>query len=283
MKYLLLLPMALMMAACGGGISAADQAKIDAAVAAQKAHADLAGKFVASLNTTGSYNLMKSSTVKGGGFIVIYDKSTDQYTAVNITGYDAASDASAFLQTSDKYTKLDVIPAHTEVRVSSEYESLYDRKDSAGKYNGCQCFVDTLETVSIPTRYRDRATDVVFEKAVTSVKDLEKFGALAEAMVIDNRAERLSDRLGLSVDRSREVVRLSMAWDRSGGKDLSARDQDAFSQEMLGFSITDAKKAMKDFSQGSNRSMEQLLDKAAAVNETTPENIQQMIGEIIGQ
>lgn len=278
MKNTVILAMAFVMAACGGGNGSGG------AVSGLN-HNQLAQAFVDKLNTSGKYSvtLAKTNTLKYD-YIVIYDQATDSYNAVNIGSYDVNQDAAQYLETvGGTHTDLDVLPAHYETQTRTKYESKYDVTNIYGDYVGCSCYITIVEDVYIPTRYRDRRADITFENTASAPKDLEKFAALAQTAVIQSRAEKLSERLGLSVDRSQEVVRLSMAWERAGGKDLSAKDQDAFSQEMLGFSITDAKKALTESAQGSSASMDQLIDQAALVNQTSPENVRQIIGEITGQ
>lgn len=232
-------------------------------------HNQLAEHFVNQLNATGLYDvdLAKSSTLRSN-FIVIYDHDLDSYDAINIDNYAPGMDVLDYVDNNAGrfYYDLDVLPGHYE------WEP-YDRYDS-----WCECWVTDTREVWIPTRYRDRWSGFVFEKIKSSSKDLETFAALAEEATIANRAESVATKFGLSVDRSREVVRLAMAWQKQGGKNLTDKDQDAFSKELLGFSITEAKAAAKSAAEGNVKAMDQLIEEAAITNSTSPEHVRQIIG-----
>jgi hypothetical protein len=258
MKKVMLAIATLALVACGGG-----GGNGDGAPSLGLTHNQLADLFVTALNSTGAYDvsLAKSSTLHDN-FIVIYDYDLQEYDAVNISGWTPGTDPAVYVDGSYAiaYYDLDVLPAH--------YEYDYD------------VFGDLVSTW-IPTRYQDYYTGYVFEKTGTTSKDLLKLSALAEEEVVGNRAEAVATKFGLSVDRSKEVVRLAMAWKKAGGKDLTAKDQDSFSQEMLGFSITEAKSAVKQNLAGDTAALDSLVEKAAETNETTPENVRQIISTYI--
>ena len=221
------------------------------------------------LNSSGQYSVTLTKTFTDHkDYIVIYDASTKEYNAVNIATYTKDMDPATFLATvGGIHYDLDIIPGHYEAEADTEYN--YD----------CSCWIDTYDSYWVDTKYRDREADMYFEVQAASGKDLEKFAALAQEAVVENRAQDMSSRLGLSLERSQEVVRLTMAWQRSGGKNLSVDEQDSFSKELLGFSITDAKKAMT--SSSTEASMDQLIDKAAQTNGTSPENVRRIMNTIL--
>ena len=236
-------------------------------------HNQLAELFVRELNADGTYsvNLAKDSTLQTN-YIVIYDIDLDEYDAVNIDTYAPGVDPVTYIESAAAaiFFDLDVIPAHYEYEPYSYYDYY------------CDCYLTDVREVYIPTRYRDRFSGLVFEKINSTNKDLHKIAALAEEKVVLSRAENVASRFGLSVDRSKEVVRLAMAWKKAGGKNLTAKDQDAFSKELLGFSITEAKKASENYLAGDKASLDQLVEKAAESNSTSPENVRQVISEYFG-
>ncbi|OFZ11393.1 MAG: hypothetical protein A2Z20_07665 [Bdellovibrionales bacterium RBG_16_40_8] len=206
-------------------------------------HSEVAAMFVSDLNATGLYNVSIAKTyTEQAGYIVIYDYDLNEYDAVEISYFDPYYDnAATFL----------------------EYDtgSIYDLTPLYGN------------------RYYDWYTGLTFEKVQSTSKDLEKYAALAQEKVIKSRAENVAAKFGLSVERSKDVVRLAMAWQKSGGKELAAKDQDSFSKELLGFSISDAKKAVTEKESGNSRPLDSLIEKAALTNETTPENVRQIIDQ----
>jgi hypothetical protein len=261
MKTILsLLAATFLLSACGGGGSGSGNGTGDPAAGLN--HNQLAERFVTALNATGSYSVqaVKNSTNQAN-FIVVKDLRTNEFTAININGYTSGSDVEAFLSGTTTYRGLQYIPA----------------------IPGGSCGSDSWICDSgTPEEYFDRGSGLYFEKVQGSNKDLEAAGALAEEAVVEMRAEEVANRFGLSMKRGKEVVRLAMAWQNAGGKDLTEADQDAFSTDILGFSITEAKSATASFLAGDTKALEELVETAAVTNETTPENINQLITEYFG-
>jgi hypothetical protein len=259
LKHSLYAVAALVIAACGGG---------NGNGAPGYTHNELAALFVDQLNATGVYSvtLAKDSTLQYN-YIVVYDADFNTYDAINISAYSPGQDIIAFMNANSgtSFYDLDLLPGHYELEPYDYYDSY------------CDCFINDVREVYVPTRYRDRVSGLTFEKQSGNSKDLETYAAIAEENVVTNRAENVASKFGLSVDRSKEVVRLAMAWQKAGGKDLTAKDQDSFSKELLGFSITEAKSAAKNANAGDKKAMDVLVEEAALANGTSPENIRQIV------
>ncbi len=238
-------------------------------------HNELAEAFVQNLNLDQDFDvtLVKKSTLEAN-FIVIYDPYTDSYDAINIDNYDPAINNAAdyYYDNSARYFyDLDVIPGHYE----TDYDYTIVGYDSDG--NAIWGYEPTEEWV--PTRYRDRHSGLVFEKTAATPKDLSKVAALKEVAEISKSAEFLSSEFGLSLDRGKEVARLAAHWKKASKKGMTAAEQDAFSTELLGFSITAGKKAVTS---GDSSSIDQLVEQAAAANAITPEHATKLMGKIFG-
>jgi hypothetical protein len=236
-------------------------------------HRELAKIFVDELNASGEHEVTtaKDSTDKYN-YIVIKDVKTGEFTAINIDKFEPGTDAADYLASSAarNYFNLTEIPAH------QEYVEVYVQDAD------CDCQKSYFELQQIPTRYKDNSSGFLFEKSKQKNKDLEKFAALAEEAHLQMASSDIVTRFGLSVERAKEVVRLGTAWRKQGGKDLTAKDQDAFSQELLGFSMTEAMKATENFHKGDKASLETLIEKAAKTNSTTPENMRQILESYTG-
>ncbi len=241
-------------------------------------HNDLAKKFVQELNLDSEFNveLVKKSTLQSD-FIVIYDPYTDSYDAIDIQNYDPALDNAAdfyFDSANNNYFDLDVIPGHYEV--DYEYEFVGYDIDGYAVYDWVPV------EVWVPVRYRDRYTGVTFEKTAATAKDLAKVAALKEVAEIEKSAKFLSSEFGLSLERSKEVSRLASHWKKASKKGLSASEQDLFSTELLGFSITKGMNAAKAAAEGDSSQLSNLIDSAAEVNKITPEHASQLMTKIFG-
>jgi hypothetical protein len=251
----------ILLAACGAGGGYGSGA-------AGYTHNELAVLFVDELNATGVYDvtLAKDSTDQFN-YVVVYDHDYDSYDAINISGYKPGDNILDFMESRSggSFYDLDLIPGYYSWDTYESYDSF------------CSCWVTDVRQVWVETRYRDRSSGLTFEKVSGSSKDLETYAAIAEEAVISNRAESVASKFGLSVDRSKDVVRLAMAWQKAGGKDLTAKDQDSFSKELLGFSITEAKSASQKAATGNKKAMDDLVEEAALANGTSPENIRQIV------
>ena len=241
-------------------------------------HNELAEKFVQELNLDEKFDvtLVKKSTLEAN-FIVIYDPYTDSYDAINIDNYEPSRDNAAeyyFANSGRAFYDLDVIPGHYETEYSYEVIG-YD-------YDGYAIYGYVPYDVWIPTRYRDRYSGLVFEKTSATPKDLAKVAALKEQAQLDKSAQFLSKEFGLSLERSKEVARLTTHWKKASLKGMTDAEQDAFSTELLGFSITAGKKAAQRAIEGDNASLQSLINSAAKTNGITPEHVSKLLTKTIG-
>ncbi len=116
-----------------------------------------------------------------------------------------------------------------------------------------------------------------FEKTTATPKDLAKMNAIKEAVILNNKAEFLSSEFGLSMQRSKEVARLTHNWKKAGIKSMTAAEHDAFSTELLGFSIS---KGMETVKTGDVSGISALVEEAAVTNGITPEHASKLMTKI---
>ena len=252
-KSILVLFVLLVLTACGNSYSPGSGGE-------DLSHSSLGGLFVSLLNTSGQYEVeMAKRRTLQYDFIVIYDHNLNEYLAIDIGDFEKGMNAVSYLNNPENtvYRDLEFTPGHFA------YDPFLHNE---------RWFPDT---------FYHPEEDLLFEKSQISSKDLEKFAALAEEKVVSIRADSLARRFGLSVDRSKEVVRLSMVWQRRGGKDLSDFEIDLFSTEILGFSITEAKLANAKYLEGDSSALEGLIRKAAIANESSPDNMRSNISQFV--
>jgi hypothetical protein len=117
---------------------------------------------------------------------------------------------------------------------------------------------------------------VIFSENQTSIKDLEAIGAQMEDYGHQELSEKLTAEYGLSVDRAKNVAKSIQAYKKITTKrSLTAKEQDFFSQNLLG---VDYKKVSASFTSGEG--MDELLERAADVNGTSPEQVSAIINEV---
>ena len=206
-------------------------------------HAELAQRFVSALNTTGYYDVSLTKTYTyHAGYIVIYDYDLNEYDAIYVNDFIPGYDDPSYYLSHYGDAYYDLIPVG--------FNDYYD------PYSG-----------------------LTFEKVNATSKDLEKFAALAEQKVINMRAKHVATEFGLSMERSKDIVSLAMAWQKAGGKDLPEQAQDSYAKEILGFTITSAKNAVNERNAGNTKPLDDLIGKAAEKNDQTPEMINQIISK----
>jgi len=124
--------------------------------------------------------------------------------------------------------------------------------------------------------FRFRDTLEIFSEADSSIKDLELMGANMEQFQNENLGEILSVNYGLSTERSSKVARLITQYKKlSTKRSLTPTEQNYFSHELLG---TNYENAFNSLTSGEN--LDNLLEKAADVNGTTPEAVSTILSEI---
>ncbi len=114
-----------------------------------------------------------------------------------------------------------------------------------------------------------------FSSEIDISKDLEKFGSKIEEIEIESLKDRLVE-YGLSDKRTQKVANLVIAYKKiSSKRALNAREKNLFTRELLGISFADAAKILVE------EGHEVLIEKASEINETSPEDIEELIKTIL--
>lgn len=238
-------------------------------------HNELAEKFVKELNLDPEFNvsLSKRSTLRKN-FIVIYDPYTRSFDAINIDNYDPAVDNATdyYNNNSERnYFNLEELPGYYQYN----YRYVYQGVD----YEGRAIYDWEYVPEWVPTRYRDPVSNIYFEKVKATPKDLAKVAALTEIAVLKKKSEFLAANYGLSLERSKEIARLTGYWKKATVKGMTDKERDRFSSELLGFSISEGVEVM---SSSAGTGLSELIDRAAAQNEITPEHAAKLMQKVFG-
>jgi flagellar biosynthesis/type III secretory pathway protein FliH len=130
--------------------------------------------------------------------------------------------------------------------------------------------------------YDDGYFDGGFSEAGVASKDLEKAGAFVEAQKIKKLASKYTAEFGLSEERSSEIARMVYNLkDITKNRTITNQDANSFSEEVLGFSFTDARSALIKKAEGKDEDMSELIDIAAEKNGTSPERMNALIGNLM--
>lgn len=94
-------------------------------------------------------------------------------------------------------------------------------------------------------------------------------------------AQQLKVCFALSADRSREIAKVAHQFNKlAGTRELTEKDANVFSVAVIGKSLKDVEKAVKESMQGNSENFKSMLDEIAAHNKTSPEKINQIISEV---
>lgn len=120
-----------------------------------------------------------------------------------------------------------------------------------------------------------------FSLAVVSVKDLEKIGAARESIDAEKYATFLGENYGLSENRAQTISKYLLSYRKLASmRDLTAREKDLLTHEILGFGFKKGKDALENHLQGDQNALDDLILQAADKNEISPEHIKELFGEI---
>lgn len=122
-----------------------------------------------------------------------------------------------------------------------------------------------------------------FSMEITTIKDLEKLAYQKESEKVEEMSYRLSDKFGLSSERSMEVAKTMVNISAIQNKRaLTEWEQDMVSNKLLGFSYKVGKKALEKHIQGDSSNVDDLLNIAADKNGVSPENMRDLFTQYFG-
>ena len=267
-------------------------------------------------STDYQWEILKYETLKGENWFIVkktgtYRHDGSQYTdiqAVNMRFYTATGDWVTNLPLSDGEVEFNHVTQLTQdengVYVGTETPAFYgyynfitDLGQSGRFYGGYSASDSDNRYMSIsrdPTpgvwgggRYTTTYTPADiniesmierdyfnFQEGSTSNKDIEKIGAEIEAMEVAEMEDTLVS-YGLSNERAEKLGKLMNSYRKIKTKRaLNSKEKDMFTKELTGMSFDEAATEMVEDYDG-------LIEKAAELNETSPEAIKELINTIM--
>jgi hypothetical protein len=156
------------------------------------------------------------------------------------------------------------------------YEHTFDSDYSIMNYN----YVYNVNGLTALDHDR-LAADYPFSLEVVTIKDLEKVAAFNERDEVEKYAYRLMDNFGLSESRAQTLSRHLISYKKlNNQRALTTSEKEVLSKEILGFGFEKGKLALEKYMQGEKESLDGLIAVAASKNETSPEHIKELFGEI---
>lgn len=244
-----------------------------------------------------SFKIAKLNTEKGK-FVVFKNETTGEYVAYNLGKWDPGT-----MTTFDQYMANGVVEGvdiignlnkDQEWKVDGYYESVYtDVYDTYTEYDSyCDCYKTKTETrsVYVGERWVDTSRWYTFytgggfrfENTAGRSKDLETIAALKEEVALEFMSYKFKSEFSLSDNRADELARLASRYQKlENARELTTNEKDKFAMDALGVSMNQMESALKAKAEGNDSKYEELLETAAQVNNTTPEQIGKFFNEMV--
>lgn len=130
--------------------------------------------------------------------------------------------------------------------------------------------------------YSSGGVQMHFSEDVEGGKDLEGVGALMERESVASLSEKLVANYGLSTERAEKVAKLSSSYAKLATKrSLTDSEMNYYTQELMGMNYNEAQSAVEGTMQGDNTAYNRLIEKAAAKNGLSPEQVQSVMGDLL--
>lgn len=195
------------------------------------------------------------------GFVVVYSADTG-YIAYDMKNYIVGDSWSSY----SNYAEYQPVYIH-----GTSYDSLY---------NETFYFGDAYKN----NYYGSYAGEFVFDETTEAGKDLEKAHAMIDAHKTAKIGEALASEFGLSEERGLRIAKLVGDWQKlSKSRSMTNADANIFSKELLGVDMSKAESAITKHLQGDDSEVSELVKKAAQVNGTGPEQMNELLTAVFAQ
>ncbi|MCB0349788.1 MAG: hypothetical protein KDD38_01310 [Bdellovibrionales bacterium] len=234
------------------------------------------------------YKITKAKT-KIDGYSVFQDQVTGEYIAYNVSKFDKKT-----MTTIDQYLAVavdgvDIVRNLNEQSTWVETGYWNDVYDTVTYYEDvwdeyCECWTTEsyTETYYVDSYWVDTSHYVytyhsggfVFDNKDAQSKDLETLEALKEDVAEKFVTYKLTSEYSLSNTRAAELAKLVTRYQKLDNvRELTDAESNIFAMDALGVSMSQIENALKDKSQGTEKSYEDMLSIAAQVNKTSVEQI----------
>lgn len=130
--------------------------------------------------------------------------------------------------------------------------------------------------------YYEDIDGYIYEETNVSTKDLEKMGVALENLNNMKMAQSITEKFGLSDERGLEVAKMVNSYKKiSGTRKVTSKDNNVFMEKLLGVDAKTGIEAFTELAQGSSEKFEDVVERAAEVNGTSPENVRAIITDVL--
>lgn len=232
-----------------------------------------------------------------GKFVVYKNNTTGRYAAFNMDKWDRKT-----MKSTDDFMKNAVngvdyvmnLDKNDEWVESGYNQDIYNYWTVTEEYydEDCDCYYTEDVTYSeyVGTEWVDTSHWYTyytgggfrFDNSSAQSKDLETIAALKEEVAEKYMAYKFTSEFSMSAGRAQELAKLANRYQKlESTRELTTSEKDKFALEALGVSFTQVENALKAKAEGKETAYTALLEKASAVNKTTPEQIGKFFEELI--
>ncbi len=239
------------------------------------------------------HSIVKLYTVKGD-YVVYKNDVTGEFLAFNMDRWDRET-----MTTVDQFMAVAVdgvdvvrnLSANREWVESGHWEDVYVTDEDYVYDDFCDCWEWETEYIYAGQEWVDTSHwdtfyyggGFRFDNTSAMSRDLDTIAALKEEAAEKFMAMKLKSEFSLSSSRAEELAKLANRYQKlESARELTAGEKDKFAMDALGVSMTQVEKALKARAQGREQSYEALLETAAQVNNTTPEQIGRFFTDMVG-
>lgn len=230
-------------------------------------------------NETGQAHSLAKFATKVPGYRVYKNEVTGEYSAYNLENYNRkkVDTYQAYLAVAGENAVVRELTVKTEwVEEGHWYEE--STTNTYCDSDGQNCYTETTyytTDIWVDTSHYDEfyyGGGFRFSNTSVRSRDLETVAALEEEAAVKMMSFALSSQYSLSSTRAEELASLSYRYKKlENVRELTASEKELFAMKALGVSMTEVERSLK----GDDKSYQNLLETAAQVNRTTPEQIGQ--------
>lgn len=247
--------------------------------------------------STGQGHSIAKLYTETGEYVVYRNDVTGEYSAYNMAKWDRKNMKNMAQYTAVAVNGTDIVRNllnHTEWVDSGYWQDEYDTYYETYEWYDydCDCWQSETRSYSVyvGTYWVDTSHWYTyytgggfrFDNTSTQSKDLETIAALKEEVAEKYIAHKLKSEFSLSSNRAEELAKLANRYQKlESARELTPSEKDKFALDALGVSMNQVEDALKAKAQGNEARYDELLNTAAKVNNTTPEQIGKFFNEMV--
>jgi len=217
------------------------------------------------------YKLARSENDSLSIMYAVFQAPDGTYQAINVYNYKDGMTAQEIMAVGDVHNNL-----------KKRWDDMGDYTIPGGTdYNGD--YISPSGWVSnYMWVYEDPNSNVVFELGNQTSKDLESVTAALQAQDTEQIRNVLVANYGLSEDRAADVASLAQSWQQiSKSRTMTSKDMGEFQSKVFGSDLNSIVKAAKKAMNGNSEDYESLVQRAATLNDISPEQARTIIRAFI--